>query len=93
MILVIDAGFLSIKILIFQSALTKVMASQISRIGGLIAHVALGNGDKNNVTANHKTGLNTALASLTPQEITACKLTAINEERQVAVHAITLEAR
>ncbi|MBD3664805.1 acetate kinase [Sulfitobacter sp. TSTF-M16] len=76
MILVVNAGSSSIKVALFKRDLTQVMAGQISGIGGALAHLKLGEDDRNIAAPDHDAALAMILASLDRQGITADRLTA-----------------
>ncbi|MEM8654210.1 MAG: acetate kinase [Pseudomonadota bacterium] len=76
MILVVNAGSSSIKVALFQSDLTNVMAGQVSGIGGALAHLTLGTEDRDVSAADHDAALTTILDSLARQGIAPDSLTA-----------------
>ncbi|MGJ8611651.1 MAG: acetate/propionate family kinase [Octadecabacter sp.] len=76
MILVVNAGSSSIKVALFQPDLTNVMAGQVSGIGGPLAHISLGDQDKQIAAPDHDAALTAILAALAAQGITTDKLTA-----------------
>lgn len=76
MILVVNAGSSSIKVAVYDRDLTGVMAGQISGIGGALAHLALGEDDRNIAAADHDAALAMILASLKRQGVTADHLSA-----------------
>jgi acetate kinase len=75
MILVVNAGSSSIKVALFQSDLTKIMAGQISGIGGNIARISLSSDNKYSAAPIHDIALSTILAILAAQGITTDQLT------------------
>ncbi|MEM6758484.1 MAG: acetate kinase [Pseudomonadota bacterium] len=76
MILVINAGSSSIKVAVFQPDLTQVMAGQVSGIGGALAHLRLGDTDRDVAAPDHDCALRVILDSLAQQGIEATSLTA-----------------
>jgi len=76
MILVVNAGSSSIKVAVFDRDLTQVMAGQISGIGGALAHLNLGDDDRNIAAPDHDAALSMILASLDRQGVTANHLSA-----------------
>ena len=76
MILVVNAGSSSIKVGVFDTDLTEVMAGQVSGIGGALAHLTLGAEDQNVAAPDHDAALVMILDSLARQGINASALTA-----------------
>ncbi|WP_299685620.1 acetate kinase [uncultured Tateyamaria sp.] len=76
MILVVNAGSSSIKVGVFTTDLTEVMAGQVSGIGGALAHLTLGTEDQNVAAPDHDAALVMILDSLARQGIEASALTA-----------------
>ena len=76
MILVVNAGSSSIKVGVFGTDLTEIMAGQVSGIGGALAHLRLGAEDQNVAAADHDAALVMILDSLARQGIEATALTA-----------------
>ena len=76
MILVVNAGSSSIKVGVFGTDLTEIMAGQVSGIGGALAHLKLGSEDQNVAAPDHDGALVMILQSLARQGINATALTA-----------------
>ncbi|MEO1365260.1 MAG: acetate kinase [Pseudomonadota bacterium] len=76
MILVVNAGSSSIKVGVFGTDLTEIMAGQVSGIGGALAHLRLGAEDQNVAAPDHDAALVMILDSLARQGIEATALTA-----------------
>jgi len=77
MILVVNAGSSSIKVALFTPDLSsRVMAGQVSGIGGALAHIDLGTDDKDIAAPDHDAALNAILQSLAAQGIAIDQLTA-----------------
>ncbi len=76
MILVVNAGSSSIKVALFQPDLTQVMAGQVSGIGGSLAHIKLGEDDRDIAAPDHDVALKMILTSLERQGIMPSRLTA-----------------
>lgn len=64
MILVINAGSSSIKVGLFQPDLEPVLKGAVTGIGGSLAHIKLGDHDRNIAAPNHATALATILDAL-----------------------------
>ena len=76
MILVVNAGSSSIKVGVFTTDLTEIMAGQVSGIGGALAHLKLGDEDQNVTAPDHDAALVTILESLARQGIDVGQMTA-----------------
>ncbi len=76
MILVVNAGSSSIKVALFQPDLSRVMAGQVSGIGGALAHLKLGTEDQNIAAPDHDVALTMILESLARQGISSSQLSA-----------------
>ncbi|MEM6305757.1 MAG: acetate kinase [Pseudomonadota bacterium] len=76
MILVVNAGSSSIKIALFTPDLTEVVAGQVSGIGGSLAHIKLGEEDRDIAAPDHDQALKAILESLTRQGVSPDQLTA-----------------
>ena len=76
MILVVNAGSSSIKVGVFTTDLTEVMAGQVSGIGGALANLKLGAENQNVSAPDHDAALVMILDSLARQGIAAHNLTA-----------------
>ncbi|MEO1779383.1 MAG: acetate kinase [Pseudomonadota bacterium] len=76
MILVVNAGSSSIKVGVFKTDLTQIIAGQVSGIGGALAHLKLGEEDQNVAAPDHDAALVMILDSLARQGIEVSALTA-----------------
>ena len=76
MILVINAGSSSLKVAVFQLDLKQLMAGQVSGIGGSLAHITLGQDDRNIAAPDHDTALKALIDSLARQSVAIGNLTA-----------------
>lgn len=76
MILVINAGSSSIKVAVFQSDLTELVAGQVSGIGGPLAQIELGGQDRDVAAADHTAALREIMNALAAEGVDPGQLTA-----------------